>query len=304
LLKLAITQTKYELGLYRQARKFDPDVMMAMGEPSVAHISRMRDCGGLIFTDTEHATIQNTLTFPLAERVYTPDCYWDDIGPQQIRYPGYHELAYLHPNRFTPDPSILSEAGLVDGEKFVILRLNAWQAAHDVGDSGLRDVHEVIKELESAGAKVVITSEPELLSDFSEYTVDIPLHKMHDLLYYAYALVGESATMAAEAAVLGTPAVFISSSRRGYTNEMESEYGLVSTFDGPERQKRGLHKAVNILSDYDPKKWADRRKQLLDDKIDTTEFMLEQVYDAARNTSEGKKRNHSTTKTETVENTT
>jgi hypothetical protein len=254
--------------------------MLAMGEPSVAHISRFRGCGGVIFTDTEHATIQNVLAFPFAKRVCTPDCYWDDIGPQQIRYPGYHELAYLHPNRFTPDPSVLDEAEVADADRLVILRLNAWRAAHDVGDSGLRDVREVIADLEATGADVVVTSEPDLSADLSAYTVDIPLHRMHDLLYYADALVGESATMAAEAAVLGTPAVFVSSSRRGYTDELESTYGLVSTFDGPDRQRRGIERAVEILTDYDDATWAERRQRLLEDKIDTTEFIVRQVYEA------------------------
>ena len=284
LFELAKVQLQYEVALYRHAQRYDPDVMLGMGEPSVAHISRLRGCGGVIFTDTEHATLQNLLAFPFAKRVCTPDCYWDDIGPQQVRYPGYHELAYLHPNRFTPDPSVLTKAGLDESEKFVIIRLNAWQAAHDVGDSGLRDVQSVIDELESTGATVVITSEPELSADLSAYTVDVALHEMHDLLYYADALVGESATMAAEAAVLGTPAVFISSSRRGYTDEMEFEYGLVSTFDGDDRQRRGIERATEILADYEPDRWQERRSRLLADKIDTTEFMIQQVYEVADQT--------------------
>jgi predicted glycosyltransferase len=260
--------------------------MMGIGEPGVAHVSKLIGAESIVFTDTEHATLPNAIAFPFAKRICTPDCYWDDIGPKQIRYPGYHELAYLHP--------VLNDAGLSNDDQLVILRLNAWQAAHDVGDSGLADVEAAIADLEATGATVVITSEPDLPADLSEYTIDIPLHRMHDLLYYADALVGESATMAAEAAVLGTPAVFISSSRRGYTDEMESKYGLVSTFDGPDRQRRGIERAVEILTDYDQSVWDERRQRLLDDKIDTTMFILQQVYEAGGHTNratEGSKAN-------------
>ncbi len=46
-------------------------------------------------------------------------------------YPGYHELAYLHPRRFTPDRGVLAEAGISEGERYFVLRFNAFKAHHD-----------------------------------------------------------------------------------------------------------------------------------------------------------------------------
>ena len=47
---------------------------------------------------------------------------------------------------------------------------------------------------------------------------------------HAQVVVGESATMSSEAAVLGVPAVFIATSGRGYTDDEEKRYGLVRHF--------------------------------------------------------------------------
>jgi len=281
LFELALRQGAYELGLLRHALRIRPDVMVGMGEPGVAHVSTAVGCPGIVFTDTEHAWLQNALAFPLADRICTPVCYQDDLGPKQVRYRGYHELAYLHPNRFTPDPTVLEEVGLTREDSFVVLRLNAWKAAHDVGDGGFSEVTDVVSRLTGTGAEVLITSEPELPPSLREYEASVAPDRMHDLLYYADLLIGESATMAAESAVLGTPAVFISTSRRGYTDEMGDRYGLVFTFSGADRQEAGIERAVEVLEDVDAEKWERRREALLADKIDTTEFILEQMESAA-----------------------
>lgn len=278
---LALRQAEYELRLFERARRIRPDVMLAMGEPGVAHVSTLVGCPGLVFTDTEYAWLQNVLAFPLADRICTPTCYQDEIGPKQVRYPGYHELAYLHPNRFTPDPSVLDEVGLTPDDPFVILRLNAWNAAHFISDGGFSEVEDVVSNVADTGREVLITSEPDLPADLEEYEASVPLDRMHDLMYYADLLVGESATMAAESAVLGTPAVFVSTSRRGYTDELGDRYGLVFTFSGSDRQEAGLRRTVEILDDHDPETWERRRERLLADKCDTTEFILEQIDDAA-----------------------
>lgn len=280
---LAFRQAEYELRLLNQARRIDPDVMVAMSEPGVAHASKVLRCPSILFTDTEYAWLQNTLAFPFADQVCTPSCYQTDHGSNHVRYPGYHELAYLHPNRFTPDSSVLDEVGLSEDDSFTILRLNAFNAAHFVGDAGFDDIHEVISELEEAGTEVIITSEPDLPESVAQYETEVPLDDMHDLLYYADLLIGESATMAAESAVLGTPAIFTSTSRRGYTDELEDRYGLVYTFSGADRQAASINKGVSIL-ETDQEQWVERREQLLEDKIDTTEFMLEQIKAAVAGT--------------------
>lgn len=62
--KMAMVQAKYELGLAREACQIKPDVMVAMGEPAVAHLAKLVGARSLIFTDTEIGTLPEQACFP------------------------------------------------------------------------------------------------------------------------------------------------------------------------------------------------------------------------------------------------
>lgn len=263
--------------VFKISRKFRPDILLGVGNPSIAHAAMMLRKPSVIFTDTEHATFGNMVTFPFASVICTPSCYCDDIGPKQVRYNGYHELAYLHPNRFIPNPAVLTELDLAEGDPFIIVRFVSWQASHDVGQHGLTldTKRKAIHEFEKYG-RVFITSEKPLPDEFENYRISVSPEKMHDLLYYATLLYGESATMASECAVLGTHAIFCDFAGRGYTDEEEREYDLVYNFklDGLS-QTESIQKALELLQDPDLKeKGREKRERLLRDKIDVTAFLV------------------------------
>lgn len=277
LLNLLRAQVVYEARLLARARELDPDVVVATGGLAASHVATVVGCESVVFTDTEHATVSNLLTFPFADTVCTPDCYRGDVGAKQVRYPSYHELAYLHPNRFEPDERVLEHVDADPDERVVIVRQIAWEAVHDVGDGGFERLESVVARLEDEGAHVLVSAEGDLPEPLAEYELDVPTGKFHDLLACADLYVGESPTMAAESAVLGTPAIFVSTSTRGYTDELECEYGLVFSFSGADRHAAGLDAAVSILADYDPAEWEARRERLLREKTDATAFVLEAI---------------------------
>jgi hypothetical protein len=197
------------------------------------------------------------------------------LGKKQIRYNGYHELAYLHPNYFTPDPAVLEELGLEEGNPFIILRFVSWGASHDIGHHGIQNKIEFVKELEKYG-RVLITSEGDMGPEFEKYKIKVSPEKLHDLLYYATLYIGEGATTASECAILGTHAIYVNTLRLGYTDEQEEKYGLVYNFSNPNTcEKDALNKATELLENEDL--WKDgkeKREKLLSDKIDVTEFMV------------------------------
>ena len=96
----------------------------------------------------------------------------------------------------------------------------------------------------------------------------------------AATFIGEGATMAAESAVLGTPAVYVSTLKLGYLQHIESAYGLVRAYDGPNRQQRALDGALGMLRE-DPAVWKHRRDRLLEDTVDTTAVIVEQLLSCA-----------------------
>jgi len=108
------------------------------------------------------------------------------------------------------------------------------------------------------------------------YLIPIPPEKIHDALYYADLLYGESSTMASEAACLGTPAIYIDDVGRGYTDEEEKKYGLVFNFSASsDDQEKSIEKATEILTTPGiEEEWQKRRDRMLGDKMDLTAFMV------------------------------
>jgi len=266
-----------DLKMYREVKSFNPDIFVGMGAISAAHVSFLLQKECVIFEDTENSKEQIRLYLPFADVVCTPSCFKDYLGKKQVRYNGYHELAYLHPNYFTPNPDILKELGLKEDDTFIVLRFVSWGATHDFGHTGLtfEDKISAIGELSKYG-RVFITSEKPLQKEFENYRINVSPEKMHHLLYYATLLYGESATMASECAVLGTHAIFCDYAGRGYTDEEETKYGLVYNFhDEHSMGKKSLAKALELLNDPDlKKKGREKRDKLIADKIDVTKFMV------------------------------
>jgi len=263
--------------LFEIMRRNRIDISLGIADYPLAWAAKMLGSKSLIFTDTEHVGIDRYLTFPFADSVVTPSCYYDKVGEKQIEYDGYHELAYLHPNYFRPDRSVLKLLGLTLGEKYVIVRFVSWTASHDMGHSGigLEMKRRAVKEF-SKYARVFISSEKSLPDDLLPYKSPIRPEMMHSAQYYAALLYGESATMASECAVLGTPAIFVDNEGRGYTDEEEERYGMVFNFtESLEDQERSIIKGVGLLNTPNVKEdWQKKRTNLLSKTIDVTAFMV------------------------------
>jgi hypothetical protein len=271
---LVIEMIERDVQLYSLCKKYKPDMMIGISE-NVAHIGKILNIPSITFTDTEHATLSHLLMTPFSDVVCTPSCFKKNFGAHQVRYNGYHELAYLHPNWFTPDPAVLEEANLTQGKPYIIMRFVSWQASHDVGQHGIRDKVGLVKALVPYG-RILITSEGPLPPELEEYRIRVSPEKLHDLLNYATLYIGEGATTASECALLGTHAIYVNTLRLGYIDEEEQKYGLVYTFSDPLEMESGVfNKAQELLNEPDLKEKGKRKAQkLLDDKIDVTAFFI------------------------------
>jgi predicted glycosyltransferase len=256
-------------------KRFRPDVMTGIMGPSIAVAGAVRRVPSVVFYDTEFARQTNWFTYPLAHSVCTPDCYQGKVRGRHRTYAGYHELAYLHPDRFQPDPDRLAAFGVAPDEPFVLVRFVSWQAVHDRKEKGLTagQKRDLVETLQQHG-RVLLSSESALPPDLSALRLTGPVEDVHHLMAHAQLVVGESATMSSEAAVLGVPAVFVATTGRGYTDDEERRYGLVRHFTEG-RFDEAVATAEKLLAD-DPKGFGARaREQLLSEKIDVTAWMVE-----------------------------
>jgi len=260
------------------ARQFHPDILVGLGSPYLGHVSRIIRRPYISFWDTENASLLLILSYPFVDTICTPACFLKALGKRQVQYAGYKELAYLHPNHFRADPSVLEELGLSPDERFIIVRFISWAASHDVGLRGVKDPVTMVRELEHYG-RVLVSSEKKIDGINERNMLKISPEKFHSLLAYAQLYVGEGGTIATEAAVLGTPAIHIESDSHGIASgntsgnfrELRDRYGLMFFYPDEEN---ALKKAVELLSNPDSKAvWQKKRELLLKDKIDVSDWM-------------------------------
>jgi predicted glycosyltransferase len=270
-------------GLGRVIRRFRPDVATAVAGTFIVYGCLPYRVPVVVFYDTEHANLSNAITYPLAIAVVTPRAYQKSVGAKQIRYNGYQELAYTHRSVFSPDPSALAAEGLEPGEPFTIVRLVNWGASHDVGDFGVKNLRNVIEALAPYG-RVILSSEKPLPPDLQSLTLRGPRQNMLHLQAFARLFLGESATMASECSMLGTPAIFLSTSRRGYIDEQQRRYDMVYSFNDPETgQTQALARARELLEDPEtPARWQAKREKMLAELINVPAFIRATVCSFAR----------------------
>lgn len=276
LLHKALDIFNRDYSLYKIAKDFKPDILIgASGNFYVSHVAWLLRKPSVVFDDTEHSIFEIALNIPFASKIVTPVWYKKKLGKKQIKYNGFKELAYLHPKYFKPSPELLKDLNIKEGEKLIIVRFVSWNASHDFRYNGLDNLSKltIIEELSKHG-KILINSESELPINLRKYSVNISPEKMHDLLYYATLYIGEGATMATEAAILGTPSIYISPLSSSMGNfDVLSRYELIYL---SKDINQTITKAVELLQNKDIKNvWRERRDKLLKDKIDVTEFMIE-----------------------------
>ena len=107
------------------------------------------------------------------------------------------------------------------------MRIAARDAVHDIGHKGFKNVKEILEFIETLRmhCRLFITSEIDI-PELERYRIQLPPERIHDLLAFATMYIGEGATMASEAGVLGVPWVFIYTKRLCYLDDQENNYGL------------------------------------------------------------------------------
>jgi uncharacterized protein len=272
-------QILYNYLIFKICRKYKIDIAIGTSV-SIVHVSKISRVKSIVFDDDDDE-VQPLITKyvnPFADLLVSPESLKGKRKrTNTIYYPGFHELAYLHPNRFLPDPTVLREVGLIEGDKYFILRFNAFKAHHDKGVIGLslEQKKELIKILEPTG-KVFITTERAIEPEISEYQLKIRPDRIHSLIYFSTIFIGDSQTMASEASVMGVPALRCNSLAHSisYLDELESKYGLTYSFL-PSEFDQLIVKLKDLLSNRNLKSdWDQKRMKLLSEKIDVTAFWL------------------------------
>lgn len=291
LLGKAQTVLHQDAELLKFVRRNHIDIGLSSGIV-LSHVSRLTSMKAFMFDDDDDDAEPLVVKYghPLSDAVFTPSCIRRKVR-QAVYYKGTHELAYLHPNRFSPDPAVLQHAGLTEGERFFIMRFVALKGHHDVRQQGLslEQKKQLVEVLKPYG-RVIITSERAIEPEFEQYRLPVPPEEIHSLMAYSSMFVGDSQTMTSEAAVLGVPALKCNTfaGHLSVPNMLENEYGLCHAYT-PDRFEEMLEHIQQMLA-REPEElkneWRTKRQSMLSDMIDPTEFFVNYIEKVNKTTSQ------------------
>jgi len=274
---IALGVMKRDWRLFRFCLSNRPDLLMGTSA-EIGHVGTMLRIPSVNVNEDDAAVISTfcKISYPWSTHVLSPrvcdNGKWEE---KSIKYEGYHELAYLHPNHFTPSVEVVESYFPADKPYFLI-RFARLTAHHDTGIKGIsNDLAWKIIEILKPRGQVYITSERELDPEFEPYRMSINPLDIHHVMAFASLYIGDSQTMAAEAGVLGTPFVRFNDfvGRIGYLAELEDVYklGFGIRPDDPEKLLSIVQELVN--TDSLKNLFQERRQKMLEEKIDVARFM-------------------------------
>ena len=215
------------------------------------------------------------LTYQFTDVFVTPSSFKQELGSKHLKVESYKELAYLHPNYYTPDPSVFDLLGISRSQDYSVLRFNAFDCSH-LG-ARLTDAEKIalVREL-SAYGEVFISSETDVPKQIKEHVLNVPNRRIHDVLYYASLFITDTHIMATEAALLGTPTIlsnaFVGDCDTGVFIELEREFQLLLNL---KTAAEVAAKAVQLIQDPHTKEnWQKKRDRLLERKLDMVALMV------------------------------
>ena len=287
-----------EWRIIRLCRKHKIDLLTG-STPEVAHISWLMNLYGVNTGEDDLDVVPafKKIAGRFIQCFVAPNpCDATPIESRTAHYPGYHELAYLHPNHFTPSRAVVQGYGIDMEKPYFVLRFASLNAHHDAGIKGINtEVAQRLIDILSPHGRIYITSERPLEPQFEQYRIHINPLDMHHVMAFASLYIGDSQTMAAEAGVLGVPFVRFNDfvGRIGYLKELEDVYELgygihasLITADSPIRRADGsmqpsgvealyerVEQLVAIPSDERRATFQSRREKMLSEKIDCAKFL-------------------------------
>jgi uncharacterized protein len=275
---IALGVIKRDLRLFSFCLKNKPDILVGTSA-EIGHIGSLLRIPSINVNEDDAGAVPlfSKLSYPFSTHILSPlvcdNGRWDS---KTIKYEGYHELAYLHPDNFSPSKEIANKYLSVEKPYFLI-RFAKLNAHHDKGITGISDdlALKIIDILKPFG-NIYITSERKFDARFETYRLEIDPLDIHHVMAFASLYIGDSQTMAAESGVLGVPFVRFNGfvGRLGYLNELENKYELGYGIkpSEPERLLRVINELL-ILKNRE-KIYKARRNQMLSEKINLTSFMI------------------------------
>ena len=260
-----------DFGLIFYLNKMDFDVGTSFGF-QICHASRILGKPSIAFEDD----YEYKLPFYLAKFSATYHAMPEGIpatGKNILKYKGFKELAYLHPNYFKPDRKVLEQYGITPNNYVFIREVS--RASLNYKNLRQMGLPEIIWNLNDLGLDVVLSLEDKTRADSLKdkcIILEEPVDDIFSLMHFALFTISSGDSMARESCLVGTPTIYTGGRDMAVNKELiergcmfkadnEKQLNVVMTNiiekDIKEETKRTIEKAVKY-------EWMDTTKVILD----------------------------------------
>ena len=135
-----------------------------------------------------------------------------------------------------------------------------------------------MKKLSKYG-RVYVSSEGEVPDEIKPNLLKTPYELVHHVLAFAKLVYSEGATMASEAAVLGTHALYVNTIVSGSTREQQERFQLLYCFNEQEgRYEKADRKAIELLETPGLVELGrEKQAKLLSEKVDINQYYMDEM---------------------------
>ncbi len=248
--------------------------------PEVAQVAWLLRRRSVIMAEDDASIVPQFIKAvrPFVDNYLSPvSCDNGVLEKNTTHYQGFHKLAYLHPSRFTPDPSVVDQY-FPHEKPYFLLRFAQLNAYHDVcaHAQGMDDAtaQRLVEMLLPHGA-VYITSERPLPDSLEQYRLRINTLDIHHVMAFATLFIGDSQSMAVEAAMLGVPSIRYNDfvGRIGVLEELEKKYQLTVGISASQPDILLLMVDKLLSTPELHSLFQKRRSKMLADKIDVASYI-------------------------------
>lgn len=202
------------------------DVVTAFAGLGSSQAAFIKGIPSVVFTDDIEYKLSFLSFRYFASEIILPKCINID-GNNILKYNGFKELAYLHPNYFKPNINILDKYG-IEPEKYVFIREVSKSSLNyrNLIEGRLSPICSFLNEL---GFDIILSLEDKKLTNLFETNcilLDEPVRDLYSLIYYAIFSISSGDTMARESCLLGTPTIYTGGRLMAVNSELERKGAL------------------------------------------------------------------------------
>ena len=248
---------------------------VGVGGLNLIQITRFFGKPSIIFVDD----IEYKLTYHLI-KAFAPWILIPKVIPAQgknlLKYNGFKELAYLHPNHFKPNKKALEPYNLNPYEYVFIREVSSASLNYNRLEQG--KLSKILDFIEDRDLKILLSLEDKsLISLFRDHCIILkePVDDIHSLLHFAAFTVTSGDSMARESCLLGTPAVYTGARDMAINTELIKRSCMFKV-----EEEKSIEDTIDFIINNDIKKEVEAKiKQAIKEEwVDTTEVLLDVLY--------------------------